>query len=439
MLSKAPILKEWLLKDENIIQESYREKDLLDWETEISSYCNKLNSLNLTWIIWFIWPFWCWKTTFLNQVADKIGWKWIKFEAWQYPDRKDLRENFILEIANNFWDSLYEKYKDKINGKKWKNVKKVLKWSSTLTWLLWGLLSNFEPLTWWLISVWSQFLKEVENYFNNHQLTKVYEFQELLRDLLNYILEENKKIYIIIEDIDRSWKDWIYFLETLNYFLNKYFQNKNIIVIAPISDESFNNNKQAYLKALDYYDIFPVISYNFCKFVDEIFSDEVLSFEWFRENLLSLLKWIFENFYDQLNLRFLKTIIRSINKEYLALISWEDNKWLDFRFFIIFWLSKHFKSLNHNTGTQVVIFHQNWETPFENWYNVFPTCFHEEIIKLIKLYEKTLEFYWIVFEKSDELYLVKDSISHTRTKKSVYFNSKYMNKTLYTDVLYLSN
>ncbi len=442
--SKAPLLNNWFIKNEDFLDEVFRDKDLLNRDNDIIEFGEKLRKIKKTWIIWFIGPFWSGKTTFLNQVSKKVGWTWINFESWQYPDRKDLWENFVLEIAQHFWEKFYEKYKNKIEGSKWDSWNKILNWSSVLAGVIWSILWTIAPFEWWLVSASSDILKWIQNFMSGAPLTKVYQFQEILRECLEWILKNgwDNQLYIIVEDVDRSWSAWLYFIETLSFFLKKYFLDKKIIVIAPISDDSFNKHKNIYLKALDNYYIFEKSKYDFTEFINEIFSEDVIEFWNFWEILNELFTWIFDEFYNQINLRFFKAILRIINQEYYFINKEGNRNRLDFRFYFIFSLSRHFQVFNPITKSYISLFLWNEENPFEKWDDgIHNTCFHKAIKRLIYTYQDWLDFYWIAFVDCDYVFDIKPSKESYWEYVSIYFSDKYLTNMQhkYSDTLYLNN
>ncbi|MBU2025534.1 MAG: hypothetical protein ABIC19_04570 [Patescibacteria group bacterium] len=94
-MQKVGFIKNWRL-----LQEDYRKKPLgfNDEVNKLSGYINKLPASNA--VIGFIGKFGTGKSVLLEGVKDKQGdlRKWIQFDAWKYPERSYLWENFTLEL-----------------------------------------------------------------------------------------------------------------------------------------------------------------------------------------------------------------------------------------------------------------------------------------------------------------------------------------------------
>lgn len=330
-----------LIKYQDELEEDYRSKDLLNRNENIIDYSiNKLDKIQKSWIIWLIWPFWCWKTTFINQIIEsesKIdSWsKWLNFDAWKYPDRKDLRENFILDMAQN----LDKKGEDAVVNK--------LKWQAT---------SVFEAILndWW--EYIDKFIPNIRKYLFNREKRELSLIESLLKEILIALhVWENWKIiptiYIVIEDIDRSWDAWVYFLQTLNYFLKNInlWEWLKVVAIATVWSIEYRWNLNSYLKCIDYIHYFPIQKIDYKPmlkyFLDEKCCDSSLvdfinyiwnHYEWFTPRVmkhvlrdLSLaLQELEINENDHLLLDKVLTIICVLSAKYLN-VSWEKFTYLD--------------------------------------------------------------------------------------------------------------
>lgn len=257
------MFENWFIKNKKLLEENSRLENLIDLSSEIERFSIKLDNIEFSSIVWFIGKFWSWKSNFLNQIKSKYtkNSKWFDFDAWKYPDRKDLWEAFILEIVKQ---SYSEKEEIKIEKQiKWKSTKSV--WIDIITDITSTVSEKFD----------FNFLDKFSEIFKKEPITKIYEFQKILIEIFNKIEEDN--IYIIIEDIDRSWDNWIFFLETLNYFLKNNHIGKRIIVIVPIWEENYVKEelKLSYLKSLDYFHKYSLRDLELDSFVKEIFLDEI--------------------------------------------------------------------------------------------------------------------------------------------------------------------
>lgn len=287
-----------LIKHQDELEEDYRLKDLLNREDKILDYSiNKLDHIQKSWIVWLIWPFWCWKTTFINQIVEKENkidsWtKWLNFDAWKYPDRKDLRENFILDMAEKL-------------DKKWEDlVVKGLKWQST---------SIFEAI---LKDGWNyidKFIPNIRKYLFNREKRELHIIESLLKEIFIALhVWENwsvvPTIFIVIEDIDRSWDAWVYFLQTLNYFLKNInlWEWLQVIAIATIWNIEYRWNLDSYLKCLDYIHYFPITNFKYKPMLIHFIDEKCRN-----DSLEQFVDYLWEN-YEWFTPRTLKHILRDL-------------------------------------------------------------------------------------------------------------------------------
>ena len=297
------IVMNWFLKDNAPFYESHKTKDLLWLDNLLNEFINKLEKSTFTNdkiiqnpMIWLKWRFWIWKSTFLYKLEEEIkaekNKKFFEFDAWKYPDRANLWESFVLELAKSIDEKNFNKTIRKID------------WE--IPWF--GKFAGFTAGVLWNISNFSDF-------FNTSPAKRTFEVQCILLDLINRIWEQT--LYIVIEDIDRSWDSWIYFLETLNYFIKNSNIEKYIKVIVPISNKSYQDNSFAYHKCFDYIEDFILPEYALENFCGELFIDEIVN----NENKFSLLVDFLNNllvqYSEDFTLREIKLVIRNANNRYI--------------------------------------------------------------------------------------------------------------------------
>lgn len=288
------------------LREDIRSNDYMQWDTYTANYKTKLESISFSWVIWLVWPFGCGKTTFVNQLKEDWEW-WINFEAWKYPERKDLWENFILETATQIWEKDFNEIEKIIDGKQHNDIRTLFK--------ILNLIPIVKDLGWEAIS------KGIDHFFTPAPLTRVYQFQNLLENILLEKIKHHDIIFIVIEDIDRSWDHWVYFLETLSFFLKnlKLPEGKKILAVATIWSKEFLENKDSYLKALDHIHNFPVKKFDF-KNILQNFVDMRVGYN----PAIAWFNYIWERFKDQFTIRDIKHILREAN-----LILEKRGKWLN--------------------------------------------------------------------------------------------------------------
>jgi len=313
--------KNWFIKNENLLQESSNIDDLLNRDSEIDKFSNKIDELTWSLIRWFVWQFWIWKSTLIANVKksrnDKgYDEKWFEFDARKYPDRKDLREWFVLDFARQ------------VDEKTFNQARKLIDWEQnedkkTLINLVWKIIP------WWDV------LSELSYFFNTSPAKRVFEIQEIFQKLVKKIKE--KRIIIVVEDIDRSWDAGIFFLETLKQFISKNDFWKEILVIMPLWTDKYYENLDSYLKPIDYFDFFTPWAPKLEKFIKEIFVDEIVNDNRSFQPLKEFLEWLFEYYPNEMNIRKLKLIIRKANQNHIIMFWKYDNLFeLDWRLNIIF-------------------------------------------------------------------------------------------------------
>lgn len=259
------------------LNEFDRNSDFFDLEEKRQEFISYIDTIEERSMIWFLGNFWIWKTNFLKRVEEDMDTeKWIHFEAWRYPERKNLWENFIIDFTNQLWDvELIEKVFKNIYGKKTKIkniIDKIIKaWTATLS------IAWLKPLEKILNSA---LIEEVS------PIKRLYEFEKLLEEVIKWCERKNDTIYIVLEDIDRSSDYWIFFLETLNYFIKtKKDLEKKIIIIVPMSKDKFIQRREEYSKCIDYEYEYSLWKRSFDKIVSEFIDEEEMRYIYELENV----------------------------------------------------------------------------------------------------------------------------------------------------------
>lgn len=244
--------------------------------------------------------------------------KWIHFDAWKYPERRDMWEWFILDTAEQIW-TWRKNTADEIDGKDITISEWILTTLSIIPWL-WG-------------------LDKLNKIFESRWAKRIFDLQEILKKI---ILSYDKDITIVIEDIDRSWEYGILFLETLNQFLKHYLWEKNIKIITLISKDSYNKNLESYLKCVDAFEFFVPNYKNFEKFVDTYFNSFVPNTFDPTGTLTKpqITSFLFE-LSKVMSIRLIKNILRKADLVYKR--QDEDKILSDFRIVITIEASKYYK------------------------------------------------------------------------------------------------
>jgi len=247
-----------IIKNPKLLEEDYKVDDLLDFSFPIKSFENRLETIEKPSIIGLIGKFGSGKSTMLYQIQKNKNDEelWINFDAWKYPDRKDLWEGFVLDFA----DQLGERTTTtkKIDGNS--STNDILDVASDITSKL-ALIPGLSIL-----------IEAVQKLIKRSPAKRVFEIQAILTQL---VVKIDKPIYVIVEDIDRSGDAGIFFLETFKQFIKTLHSKHQFYIIVPISDVNYNKNTDSYLKTLDYLEVFSPSNLGFEKFVNAVFIDSL--------------------------------------------------------------------------------------------------------------------------------------------------------------------
>ncbi|NCA93751.1 MAG: hypothetical protein EOM84_01090 [Sphingobacteriia bacterium] len=326
------------VKNSELLEENSKVMDLLDSNIFCEKFTKKINSIYGASIIALIGPFGSGKSTMLHQIMTSYlnNELWVEFEAWKYPDRKDLWEGFVLDFIKIANPKELQKATKKIDGKQNDDKKTLIKTLSRIPGL-----AVLEGLNHFLETSPAKRVNDIQEIFNKH------------------IENLHKNIFVVIEDIDRSGDAGIFFLETLKQFLRSIKFDKKLVVIVPIANENYYKNIDSYLKCVDYFDFFELDKINLTKFVDEIFDHNLFKGQlnrpgdnkliWSganrRSQVISFLEGLFYKM-PGVNMRLLKLIVRKSNLVYKNQI--EDGYDPDFGVTLCLEASKYFKA---NGGT----------------------------------------------------------------------------------------
>ena len=291
------------VKDQKFISEEYKVKDLLD----ISDYVDKLEyKIELCperTIFGIVGRFGTGKSVMLEQIKarkakDSV---WIHFDAWKYPDRKNLWEGFVLDFAKTIDPKEFAKVKRKIDGEDKDGIKALIRSIGTLT-------DIFIPNS-------SKAIDKLTYFAKSSPARRIIDIQEILVSLIE---KTKNTIYIVAEDVDRSGNSGIFFIETLNQFLSELDQkvSNKIIVFVPISDESYSKNIEAYIKCLDYIEIFSSNKNGLQNFISNSFKKKYVDNPVFFDHLCLLLNDIYLD--KKLTIRTIKLILRNAYLAYSA-------------------------------------------------------------------------------------------------------------------------
>lgn len=327
------------IKNEKLLQEDHRVIDQINTAGAIEALSKKLESINQSGLLGFIGKFGIGKSTLLHNVRlkrENENEKWIEFDAWKFPDRKNLWEGFVLELTRQIDEKTFEDALKKIDGKENDDKKTLVQTLSDIP------VPGFKSI------------RNLNHFFRTSPARRVFEIQQILIDILNKKLNADQ-LCIVIEDIDRSSDAGIFFLETLKQFIKESKLDKKVLVIVPIGEDNFRNSYNSYLKCLDYFEWMQIQQPNLEYFVNSIINETAYKNDNQKKQFISFLSAIL-NEMDNANIRLLKLILRKANMNYKN--QTKDRFDPDFRLSTMFETAKYF---------HVNLKNENSTTYFKSW------------------------------------------------------------------------
>lgn len=292
-----------------LLEETSKLDDLLDLSVQSGQLASRIDKLDGAFVLALVGPYGSGKSTMLNRIMserEEGGEHWVEFDAWKYPDRKDLWEGFVLELAKSISPDAFEEATNKVEGKENSDVMTVM-----------SLLSKIPGLA---------VLEGLNTFLETSPARRVDDIYEILTEQISCL---DKNLFVIVEDIDRSGDAGIFFLETLKQFLRDTDFNKKVAVIVPIANENYHEYIESYLKCIDYFEFFENNEITFDAFVDAIFDPDLFTKNmvdefnqerrWTgrhrRTQTISFLEELYRS-YSYVTMRLLKLILRKADLVY---------------------------------------------------------------------------------------------------------------------------
>ena len=323
---------ETFIKTPSLLEEVPSAQDLFECGKDKELLISRIDGMSKSGIIAVVAEYGRGKSTLIKSVetdGSRGDEKWIEFEAWKMPGRKDLWEGFLLEVARSKNQKEFDKILGKIDGTQ-KNMKQHLL----------GVVSKGVEL---LAGIpgFSSVADKLGVFLADSPATRVFQMQDLLVDLIDSVTE--KKIIIVAEDIDRSGDNGIYFLETLRQFIRDSTFRKQLIVIVPVAVNSYKTNKEAYLKCIDIIDSYTLTITSLDVFLKELLMEDAYS-ELDILRVSDLLVLLMRS-YPKTTIRQIKEIFRRADSLYRKLL--KKGLVPDWRVCLVVEASKAFKSASN--------------------------------------------------------------------------------------------
>ena len=320
-------MKSSFIKNNKLLMETPKVQDLFNLEEQINSFSGLLDSIDKSGSFGFVGGFGTGKSTLIENVKqgrikEKKDEMWVEFDAWKFPDRKDLWEGFVLEFARQIDKEIFEEVRKGIDGESKNDIKALVNIVSK------G-VNMFLP--------GAEIIKNFNHFFKTSPARRVFEIQEILEGIIK---KQKKDIFIIIEDIDRSGDSGIFFLETLKQFFDNINIDRKLVAIVPVANNKFETKKDIFIKCLNFVEYFDFSDIKLDNFVEEIFEEEFIKDPNKKSQVISFLESTFSE-YDNMTPRLLKFILRKANFNFKRQV--DDELEPDFRTTIIFEFSKYLK------------------------------------------------------------------------------------------------
>ncbi|HRN90062.1 MAG TPA: P-loop NTPase fold protein [Candidatus Saccharibacteria bacterium] len=358
-----------IIKSPELLKESNRDFDFFSFDKYAKNLHNNLKSNTTPTVTTLVGAYGTGKSVLLNEVKKltdeskaKNKPKWVFFECWQYPDKRDLWEALILELvakidgkeldetANPYSDmsGWRDKLTDFLNNAGGAVVSLI--GLAIVYWLVFS--TENDEVKSVLLAVTTAaalvLLASIQVFVKPQAKSAVSRLSDYKDELESTLLKHDGALYIVLEDVDRAGELGRRFFETVSHFVKEdKFTKKNIKVIVPVADIDGNDRKSLHDsidKASDNILYFKP-AFNCEKFITEVFSDEFLD-EPTKQLLASTINPLVGR---SINVRKMKHLLRNSIVKHKRLLSKDFDSRLEICIAVEF--SKHMSSSFSSTTT----------------------------------------------------------------------------------------
>lgn len=288
------------IKNFRLLNEANRNHDFFNFAEQASNLSKVLRKSTTPAVIAIVGRYGSGKSVLINETKKTTNAykafseaKWVIFECWQYPDKRDLWEAFLLELVEDIdgsskrrsmerafsdvtgWRGRVEKYLADI-----KTAAATILGITTIFYIAWASNNEVKGL---LISLISAALlvafASIELLIKPQSLSKVSRLSDYKSQLEHTLKDHPHPLFIVLEDVDRADELGRKFLETVSHFFRSdIFADKKIYTIVPVSDFS-NGRAQALQDTIEKSSdniLYFEPSYSCSAFLSEIFTSEFL-------------------------------------------------------------------------------------------------------------------------------------------------------------------
>lgn len=254
-----------IIKNPELLKESNREFDFFDFTKYAKNLLKSLKAYSSPTVTTIIGGYGTGKSVLLNEVRklsvqskNKHPAKWVFFECWQYPDKRDLWEALILELVEQIdgkkkRDEMLRSYSD---IKTWRdglvehlaNTKVAISTAAGIAFVTWITLQLDDAARNILISIITALilvlLASIEFIVKPESKSSVSRLSDYKSELEATLKNHEGSLYIVLEDVDRAGELGRRFFETVSHFVkDDMFLGKDIKVVVPIADIDDTKNK----------------------------------------------------------------------------------------------------------------------------------------------------------------------------------------------------
>lgn len=252
-----------IFKDAKFLIEDHRVNDVFDYSSYQTHLERHLNTVEDKSIMALTGRYGSGKSRMLYSIAKADEGKklWLFFDAWKYPDRKELWDGFVLDVAAQI--GLKEQTLNIIDGKLTKGQTIAMGGIKSL----YGVVDILAK-----IPVFKEVATSIFKAYEPAPVSRIFQLQEILVALLN---SQKLPLRIVVEDIDRSGGNGVNFIETFSNFLRNNDIKPSVKVIVPMSPENYEAEKDSYQKSIDHQYTFNAQLSNVTEFVDTVLSPDL--------------------------------------------------------------------------------------------------------------------------------------------------------------------
>lgn len=289
-----------LVKRPELLKESNRDFDFFNFDKYARNLYNNLKSTSTPTVTTLVGEYGTGKSVLLNEVKKltdeskaKNRPKWIFFECWQYPDKRDLWEALIIELVAEIEDKELDEeanpysdiggWRSKLSGflSDAKNALATVLGVALVYWLVFSTAPDETKDVLMALStaVALILLASIQILVKPQNKSAVSRLSDYKQELEETLLKHDGPLYIVLEDVDRAGELGRRFFETVSHFVKEdKFAKKNIKVVVPVAGIDDADKKllhDSIDKASDNILYFKP-AFNCDKFITEVFSKEFL-------------------------------------------------------------------------------------------------------------------------------------------------------------------